>query len=160
SRYYGRRGAAVSAGLSGFHSTLGLGHGLGRLKVQSEAANGVLGDLQYGELDAVATERGADFGHAPEGVEGEAADGLVVLVGRQAQAEAIVELLEVERGVDLVEVVAQGLDLFGFGPLVVLVLDRADELLDEILQRDEPRHGAELVEDDGDLHVPRAELLE
>ena len=34
---------------------------------------------------------------------------------------------------------------------VVLVVDRADELLEQVFERDQPRHGAVLVEHDGHL---------
>ena len=52
------------------------------------AADRVVGDLEDGELDAVVAEGRPGLGEAAQGVEGQAADGLEVAVGRQVEVEA------------------------------------------------------------------------
>ena len=77
---------------------------------------------------------------------------------RQLGAEALVEVVDREHPVDAVRVLADLLDrLLGD---VELVLDLADDLLEEILERRDPDHRAVLVEDDREVVVRAPELLQ
>ena len=66
-------------------------------------------DLEDRELDAVVAKGRPALGEAAQGVEGQAADGQEVFLGRQVQVEAVVEDLERERRVDLEPRAAQRL---------------------------------------------------
>ena len=99
----------------------------------------------------------AELGRASELAEDEAADRVEVLV-RQVGAEPLVELVDREHAVDAVGVLVDLLDLH-LGD-VELVLDLADDLLDQVLERDDAGHRAVLVDDDGEVLVRPAELLQ
>ena len=96
-----------------------------------------------------------DFGRAAEQAEDEARHRVVVL-DREVGAEALVEVVDRERPVDLDRVLVHLLDrLIGE---VELVLDLADDLLQQILKRDDALHLAVLVDDDRHVLVRAAEL--
>ena len=99
----------------------------------------------------------ARLGRAPQLPEDEAADGVVVVVGERA-AELLVEVVDGERAVDPDRVVADPLDRLI--RQVELVFDLADDLLEQVLERDDPLHRAVLVDDDGQVLVRAAELRE
>src|SRR5206468_11679382 len=94
---------------------------------------------------------------AAEATEPPAAGRVVGLV-----LELEVELLaeRVERGETVDHVRPGGLLAEGRSFLVELVLDLADELLEDVLEGDDPRRAAELVEDDGRLDALAADLRE
>ena len=96
-------------------------------------------------------------GGPAELAEDEAGDRVVVLL-RQLGAELLVEVVDRERAVDADAVVVDPLDrLVG---QVVLVLDLADDLLEQVLERDDPLDGAVLVDNEGQVLVLAAELGE
>jgi hypothetical protein len=78
----------------------------------------------------------------------QAADG-VDLVVVEVDPEQVADLLEVDPGTDPEGAVQQVLDVRLVA--VVLVGDLADDLLDEVLQRDDPGGAAVLVDDDRDV---------
>src|SRR3977135_3595359 len=84
-----------------------------------------------------------------------AADRVEALVGER-RAEAVVELVDREHAADAVRVVVDLLDLH-LGD-VELVLDLADDLLDQILERQDPRHRAVLVDDDREVRARAAKV--
>ncbi len=72
--------------------------------------------------------------------------------------EPIVEFLEGQAGVDVVAAPAQLADaLVGGG--VVLVVNRADDLFEQVLEGDQARERAVLVDDQGDLDAAAAEFV-
>ena len=77
---------------------------------------------------------------------------------RQLGAEALVELVDREHAVDAVGVVVDLLDLL-LGD-VELVLDLADDLLEQVLERADPGHAAVLVDDDREVVARPPELLQ
>ena len=85
------------------------------------------------------------LGRAAELAEDEAGDRVVVLLG-QVAAEALVEVVDRERAVDPHRVVVDPLD--GLVRQVELVLDLADDLLEQVLERDDALHRAVLVDHD------------
>ena len=100
-------------------------------------------------------------GEPTEGVEGEAADGLEIAVGRQVQAQPFVDLLR-RRSVASTSYrePPEGDDrVFRRGD-VVLVVDRPHERLEQVLERDQAGDPAVLVEHDGDLAPPGPELVQ
>src|SRR5215212_1775211 len=103
-------------------------------------------------LDGVAELRGAS--QRPEDV---AADGVEVLV-RQVEVEILVHLDDGDAAVDGVDAVP---DLLNRRlPLVELVLDLPDELLEDVLYRYESFDAAPLVYDDRHLQLALLELLQ
>ena len=118
------------------------------------AAGGVLG----GEAQAVRLDRGARDRDQPEVLGHQAADAVDVLL-LDVEAEQLVEVVDrVARG-DPGRAVVELLDLDLL--LVVLVGDLADDLLEDVLDRDQAGRAAVLVDDDGDvlalgLHLARA----
>ena len=99
----------------------------------------------------------ADFRDAPGFVQHQAGDGDGHVL-RQAPAELAVEV--VDRHVALADQAAvlalHDAALDG----VVLVLDVAGDLLDDVLERDDAAQRAVLVDHDGEMLVPGAERLE
>src|SRR4051794_18546967 len=102
-------------------------------------------DFVDAEAHAVGLALVADPGGAPEHAEDEPGDRVVVLL-RQLAAELLVEVVDGECPVDADRVVVDALDRFV--RKVELVLDLADDLLEHVLERDDPLHAAVLVEDD------------
>jgi hypothetical protein len=82
---------------------------------------------------------------------------LEVLLG-QAPVERLVQLVDVGAGGHPVAAVGQPLD--GGGRAVVLVLDLADDLLDDVLERDDPGGAAVLVHHDRELAAPLLHLAQ
>ena len=94
----------------------------------------------------------AELGDPVQLVGDEAGDGLVLLVVGHLDAGPLEQLVGAQRGVeDHRPAVA---DHAGPGA-VVLVLELADELLDQVLEGDQPGGAAVLVGDDGDLEARR-----
>ena len=85
-----------------------------------------------------------------EGAEDEAGDGLPVVVG-QLEIEQLVEVVDAHAAVDRVVAVGQSLHLGVF--LVVLVDDLADQLLEAVLERDQPGDRAVLVGDEREVEL-------
>src|SRR5271157_4748721 len=108
-----------------------------RLQVDHDAPDRVVVDVQDRELDAVITKGRSRLRQTTQGVKGQAADGLEVLFGGEAKIEAVVEQLERQRGVDLETRASQGLDRVGGCRYVVLVVDGADQLLEQVFQGDQ-----------------------
>ena len=97
------------------------------------------------------------LGRAAELAEDEAADRVEVLV-RQVGAEALVEVVDREHPVDAVRVLADLFDrLLGH---VELVLDLADDLFEQVLERRDPDHRAVLVDHHREMAVRAPELLQ
>ena len=85
-----------------------------------------------------------------ERAEQEAADGVPVVVG-DAHAEQVVEVVDRRAAVDEVVAVGEALDLGVL--LVVLVDDLADQLLEAVLQGDQPGERAVLVGDEREVEL-------
>src|SRR4051812_32863878 len=109
---------------------------------------GKLDDLK---LNPVISEQGPGFGNPAEGVICQAADCLIVFVGRQPQSQTLVQFLDRQCGIDLVPGAAQGHDAVARGGDVVLVVDLTDEFFEQVFQGDQSGDAAILVEDDSDL---------
>ena len=107
------------------------------------------------ELDVVDLHAVADLRRAPELAEDDAADGVVVVV-RQVALEALVELLDRQAALDPVEVGPEAHDRRVLG--IEFVVDLADDLLEQVLQRDEARDRAVLVDDDRHVALQAADL--
>ena len=108
------------------------------------------------EAGAVGLDRLAGGRHPAELVEDEAADGVVLLVLRQLEVEPLVDLVDGDR---------PGTTAMPSAPHptsgrldVVLVGDLADQLLEQVLEGDEPGGAAVLVDDDGQVHLLLAHL--
>src|SRR5262249_18922374 len=113
--------------------------------------------LEHLGEQAVALEGLADGGHAPDARQDVAAHGLEPL-RFDREAEAIAELVEADLGAEHVRAVALVHDRLALD--VILVADLADDLLQQIFDRDEARRAAVLVHDDGHLDLPALELLQ
>ncbi len=107
------------------------------------------------ELDGVARRR-----DPTDTVVDEAADRVVLLLVLQLEldVEQLAELVDVRPPVDARLVVGEPDDHRLLD--VVLVLDLADDLLEQVLDRDEAGRAAVLVEDDRDVDLPALELVE
>src|SRR5207247_7188873 len=103
-------------------------------------------------LDHVSWLRGA--AKLPED---EAGHGVVVL-DRQVDAELLVEVVDRERAVDPDAPVRELLDRLVRE--VELVLDLADDLLEQVLERDNTLHRAILVDDDRHVLLLAAKLVQ
>ena len=100
----------------------------------------------------------AALGHAAEALQHEAADRVELLVA-EVGAELLVEVGDLGQRLDAV-VAAPVLDDVVLGLVeVVLVLDVADDLLEHVLDRDQPGDAAVLVDHDRDVVAVLAELL-
>ena len=108
-----------------------------------------------GEAQAVPLNRVALLGRAAEPAEDEARDRVVVLL-RHRLVELLVEVVDRERAVDADAPLVELLDRLV--RQVVLVLDLADDLLEEVLERDDAGDAAVLVHDDRHVLVLVAEL--
>ena len=128
-----------------------------RLERDGEAVDALALERVDVEEHAVVRDLVAGLGGTAELPEDEAADRVVVLVGEVA-GELLVEVVDGERAVDADGVVADALD--GLVRQVELVLDLADDLLEQILERDDPLHRAVLVDHDGEMLVRAPELRE
>jgi hypothetical protein len=80
-------------------------------------------------------------------------------VAGEAQAELLLDLVEPEAPLEEVLALSGG-DEPGRLFFVELVLDRPEDLLDRVLDRDDARRPAELVDDDRDVGAPPAHLPE
>src|SRR6266496_6066719 len=102
-------------------------------------------DLEHPEAKAVVLDLVALGGGPAEQAEDEARDRVVVL-GGELDSEFLVEVVDREGPVDTHGLLVDLLDrLVG---KVELVLDLPDDLLEQILERDEPGHRPVLVDDD------------
>src|SRR5580698_312851 len=101
--------------------------------------------LGHRQLPARDFHRLALAGQVPEGGQQIASDGLVRALG-QLNAGLLGEVIQVQQAVDLQLAAAQLARLALIG--VVLVLDLADQLLDQVLERHDARGAAVLVEHD------------
>ena len=113
-----------------------------------------------GEAQAVHLDRVTDLGDAADVVVDEAADGveLLLVVAVQRGVEVLQQVVHVGPPVDPRLVLAEGHD-HGL-LLVVLVLDLAHDLLDEVLDGDEAGRAAVLVEDDGDVDATSLQAVQ
>ena len=102
-------------------------------------------------------DRVARLGLMAEQAEDEARDRVVVLDG-QVDPELLVEVVDRERPVDVDRLVVDPLDRLVRE--VELVLDLADDLLEQVLERDDPLEAAVLVDDDRHVLAGAAELRE
>src|SRR5438094_7350037 len=109
------------------------------------------------EFVAVLPHRVPDLRHAAESREDQSGHGLVV-VARQLRLQHLLQILDAKQAADQILAAAkvEDGDLF----LLVLVGDLADDLLDDVLEGDDPRRAAILVDDDGDLHVLALQLAQ
>ncbi|GMA20065.1 hypothetical protein GCM10025862_20860 [Arsenicicoccus piscis] len=100
--------------------------------------------------EAVAENLGGrpDDRDPPESLGEQTAHGVDVLLV-QVEVELVGEVVDVQGGRDPVAVLPQLLDALGL--LVVLVVDLADDLLDDVLHRDQARGAAVLVHDDREV---------
>src|SRR5579885_1428501 len=117
-----------------------------------------LGDAEH---EAAEGDLLARFGQVAEFGRDHAADG-VEFVLREAAAEALVEIGDRGERVDQEAAVGLRLDqlLARRIVLVVLVVDLADDLLEHVLDGDEPGHAAVLVDHDRHVIARQAKLLE
>ena len=85
----------------------------------------------------------------------------LVLVGRQPRVDRCGELLELDPGIGFPQAVVEHGQHARLG-LVMLVLDVADDLLDDVLDRDQALGAAEFVDDDREVDAlaahPRQQL--
>ncbi len=110
-----------------------------------------------GQHEAVVLRGRAGQRHPPERLAEEAADRVDVFVF-ELEAEQVADFVEAEPRADAV---AAGLELDHLlGARVVFVGDLADQLLDEVLQGDEARHAAVLVDDEAHVHGVALHLLQ
>ncbi len=91
-------------------------------------------DALYVRVAPSASTVSPDLGGTPEGAQDVAADGVEVLVG-EVEVEVLVDLGDGDAAVYGVEAVAYLLD--GGLALVELVLDLPDDLLEDVLYRDQ-----------------------
>src|SRR5256714_11939859 len=134
--------------------------GSGRLSRRSRAHDADLGDtptVHRGDLEPVALDldRVSDGREAAEAAKHETADRVVWLV-RQLDAEALAESVERCEPIDHERARAFFFERRRFA--IELVVDLADELLDDVLERHEPGRAAEFIEDDRELHALASEL--
>ena len=128
---------------------------LGRLRGEPDPGDPPPVQLGDGEPPAQRHDALAHDGQPAELVDDEAGHRLVRTLG-QLQAGAVLEVLEVEQAVDLdvaVEQRARGL----LGD-VVLVVDVADDLLDQVLEGDDAVGAAVLVDHDREVVALAAHL--
>src|SRR4051812_7174649 len=98
-------------------------------------------DVEHVEADPVVNDLVSGFGRAAELAEDEPGDRVVVLLG-QLGLELLVEVVDREGAVDSHVTVPEMLD--GLVRKVVFVLDLADDLLQQVLEGDDPLEGAVL----------------
>ena len=108
-------------------------------------------DLGHGLLDNLEVVLAhlhhlVEFGETLVGVEDQSADGLVLATVGQSEVEELVGLVDLQASRE--DVVAVGGLLRDIVSVVVLVLDVAEDLLDDVLQRDDARGAAKLIDDD------------
>ena len=98
----------------------------------------------------------AGLGHAAGEHEGEAAQRVDILLDRaEPGVDRLGDVVELGAGVGLPAAVLER-DQQALGLLVMLVLDLADDLLDHVLDGEQPLGAAELVDDDGEVDPPGA----
>ena len=107
------------------------------------------------ESGTVTSARSPVDGHPAEHLEDQAGDGVVVLALGQRDAGEVLDLVGAQQPGDQPGAVAPALGLVA--EAVVLVGDVADDLLDDVLERDDAGVPAVLVEDDGELEAVRAQ---
>ena len=96
------------------------------------------------ELEAVECERGADRGHAPRPVNEQPAQRLEVPLRGDLTSEARLEISEGDRRVGHEAPLADLFELL-VRVGVVLIVDLADDLLEDVLERHDPAGATELV---------------
>jgi hypothetical protein len=114
-------------------------------------------DLDDAEAERVRPDLVSGLRRPAEQIEHVARDCVVILV-LQVGAELLVEVVDRERPVDPDRGVVDALDRLV--RQVELVLDVADDLLDQVLERHDPLRRPVLVHDDGEMLVHPAELCE
>src|SRR5699024_9333022 len=95
---------------------------------------------------AIVIDRFTLFDDPARAIEDEPRDGLELLALREFDPHGFVDVLDVDFALDEYGVVVDDLDGFALAALQML----ADDLLDHVLDRDDPLGGAELVDHDGD----------
>src|ERR671936_441906 len=134
---------------------LPLGLGTEELDLQALDAGAV--DVDDLEAKAIMQHLVAGLGRAAKSAEDEPGDRVVVLL-RELLTELLVEVVGREGALEADSAVGEALDrLVG---QVVLVLDLADDLLQQVLERDEAFEGSVLVDDDRHVLVRPPELGE
>ena len=114
-------------------------------------------DVEHREAQAVGSDLVAGLRGPADQVEHVAGDGVVVLV-LERRAELLVEVVDRERAVDPDRRLVDPLDRLV--RQVELVLDLADDLLEQVLERDDALRRAVLVDDDRHVLVRAPELGE
>ena len=114
---------------------------------------------QDAEAEAADRRRLAALRQPAERLQHEAADGVELVVGER-RAELRVEVVDLGLRLDAETAVGLGDDVVLALVEVVFVLDVADDLLEHVLDRDEARHAAVLVDDDRDVVAVGAEVAQ
>src|SRR4051794_124073 len=109
------------------------------------------------EVVALARDRLAAVGNTTEEVEDESTDGVPLVVG-EVHTEKVAHVTDRRASVHAQPTAGQALDLGVFD--VELVGDLADDLLEDVLHRDEPRGVAVLVDDDRHVELLRLHLAQ
>ena len=117
--------------------------------VRADDAEAVVADVR----------RLAALGQAAECLQHEPAHRVELVVG-EVGAEVRVEIADLGLRLHAMATVRLGDDVVLALVEVVLVLDVADDLLQHVLDRDEPRHAAVLVDDDRDVVAVGAEIAQ
>src|SRR5579862_810985 len=149
------RSRAAARAVSAACLLAGLRATMPRPKRNGETVDALPLDGVHPEDDPVVRHLVARLGGTSEQAEHESSDRVVVLIG-QVDVELLVEVVDRERAVDPDRVVVDPLD--GLVRQVELVLDLTDDLLDEILERDDPLDRAVLVDDDREVLVRSPEF--
>ena len=101
----------------------------------------------------------AHRGNVPEMAEDEATDGVEIAVFGQVRAQSLVDFVDSHAGLNFGRVIVDALDAFD-QVLVVFVDDLADDLLQNVLDRDQARHAAEFVQHHGHVIAILLKLLQ
>ena len=124
--------------------------GLGFGGYDADLLDVVVGDAGDGDVEGLEVEAGAGLGQAAELLHDPAADGGHIRVA--FQAEMLRKVVKAHLGVDQVGIGGQLGD--GRLLLVVLVPDLADQLLQNVLHRDDAAGAAVFVDHDGHVSWP------
>src|SRR4029079_15699701 len=129
----------------------------GRQELDLEPLDARAAGLEHAEADLVLRDLVTDLGRAAEMPEHEPRDRVEVL-SFQTCPELLVEVVDRERPVDPDRRLAQPLDQLVRE--IELVLDVADDLLEQVLEGDDAGGGPVLVHDDGDVLTRPPEVRE
>ena len=119
----------------------------------------VVGGLEDGHADRVVVERLVDLGDTPQPFGDEAAQaGVVAAFGQRELLDVVVHVGNGQRRVDDVGALGHFFDVVVFA--VVFVFDLADQFFKHVFHRHQAGRPAELVHDDGDMHLAALELAQ